>query len=258
MLVLGLSSASPRTRIVGYQHASLTMSHTNFMLGPEEAAVTPLPMAILTTGRVVTEWLEGEGNFPPGIFKTACALRQGQPAQARAKTGGAEGARVLVALATSLEEYVNTLSFLEQAFAGVDGYDVRIRPHPEIPLESAFALVPPKASQFFSESTGSLTDDLAWADVVLYASSTVGLEAVSSGIPAVYLNLGHFLDTDPMSGWSDFRWSVKEPSELVKTVRCIRSLPKDRFEELQQKGREYVASYLSPATNGKMRAFWET
>ena len=106
--------------------------------------------------------------------------------------------------------------------------------------------------------TARQRDDLAWADVVLYASSTVGLEAVSSGIPAVYLNLGHFLDTDPMSGWSDFRWSVKEPSELVKTVRCIRSLPKDRFEELQQKGREYVASYLSPATNGKMRAFWET
>ncbi len=257
MLLLGMKSASPETRLVGYQHASLTLSHTNFMLAPAEAEITPLPDSILTTGRVATEWLEREGNYPQGMFHTACALRQGQPVEDRAETNSSGRTRVLVALATSLVEYVNTLSFLERAFGDVDGYDLRIRPHPEIPLESALAIAPTAGPRFYSESTGALADDLGWADVVLYASSTVGLEAVYSGIPAVYLNLGDFLDTDPMSGWTGFRWSVKEPSELVETIQRIQDLPRDRFQELQQKGRDYVAAYLAPVNSGNIRAFWE-
>jgi hypothetical protein len=93
--------------------------------------------------------------------------------------------------------------------------------------------------------------------VVLYASSTVGLEAVSLGIPAIHLDLGDFLDTDPMFGWDEFKWSVKEPSELVSSIKYIEAIPADRFMELQRKGQEYGASYLMPVTEATMRPFWE-
>jgi hypothetical protein len=256
MLLLGMRHGSPEPQLVGYQHASLTMSHTNFMFGPGEAEVTPLPDSILTTGGIITRWLEAEGNYPPGIFKTACALRQSMPVPSPSRTDGPT-TRVLVALASSVQEYVETLSFLEKALVGKNCLEVRIRPHPEFSLASALTLAPLADSDFFSESTGPLAEDLRWADVVLYASSTVGLEAVSMGIPAVYLDLGSFLDTDPMSGWNEFRWSVKEPSELVATIQTIKDLPETRFLALQQKGREYVTDYLRPVTANSLATFWE-
>ena len=257
MLILGIRSASPDTRMVGYQHASITPGHTNFILGSAESGIIPLPDRIVTTGPLVMEWLEKNGNYPSGVFRSACALRQQRDGSAKATKRGQRLNKVLVALATSLEEYIGSLVVLEKAFAGSNGYDVRIRPHPAIPLESALEIAPLTRRDFFSASEGSLADALQWADVVLYASSTVGMEAVSLGIPAVYLDLGNFLDTDPMFGWSEFKWTVSEPSELVDAIQDIKAIPEAQFQKRQRLGQQYVDAYLSPVTTSDLRTFME-
>ena len=149
------------------------------------------------------------------------------------------------------------MSFLEKAFADSRSYDIRIRPHPTIPLSSAEKIAPPSRADFYSTNTGPLEDALEWADVVLYASSTVGMEAVSLGIPAIYLDLGEFLDTDPMFGWDKFKWSVNEPSALIDTINSIEAIQEDQFQELQEKGKQYVERYLSPVTASGLATFLE-
>tara|TARA_B100000029_G_scaffold163429_1_gene159528 strand:- start:142 stop:501 length:360 start_codon:yes stop_codon:yes gene_type:complete len=108
-----------------------------------------------------------------------------------------------------------------------------------------------------SVSTGPLPDDLTWADAVLYASSTVSMEAIALGIPAIFLDLGAFLNTDPMYGWNEFKWEVSVPSQLADTIDEIESIPQDRFQNLQQRGLDYVYSYLKPVTPDNMRPFWD-
>ena len=257
MLLLAVKGTSPETRMVGYQHASVTPSHINFTLQENEARVTPLPDLVLTTGEMTKVWLERQGNYPPHLFKAACALRQGNSAHHEPKVRGQRLSNLLVALANNVEEYVGTLSLLESAFAAEDGINVRVRPHPTIPLKAALQVAPLARPGFYSESTGTLSEDLDWAHVVLYASSTVGLEAVAMGIPAVYLDLGNFLHTDPMFGWEEFKWSAAEPEELRSAIRRIESIPDDRFRELQRAAQAYAASYLSPVTASSIRAFWE-
>ena len=257
MLVLGIKSASPKSRMVGYQHASITPSHTNFILGEDEAKVVPLPDVILTTGANVNGWLEVEGNYPPGMFKSGCALRQGQPVPNQTRKRPDRLTNVLVTLATSMEEYVSTLVFLEQALASKEDYEVRIRPHPSRRLESALEIAPLTRRDFYCPSIGPLAHDLEWADVVLYASTTVGMEAISMGIPTIRLDLGEYLNTDPMFGWDEFKWSVQKPSELVETIKRIENLPKEQFRELQHRGRDYVAACLAPVTPDGLRPFWE-
>jgi predicted glycosyltransferase len=125
-----------------------------------------------------------------------------------------------------------------------------MRPHPNLALALS-------DQSFFTVSKGPLAEDLEWADAVLYASSTVSMEAISLGIPAIYLDLGNFLNTDPMFGWTDFKWPVNEPSQLVKTIENIESMPQEKFENLQRKGLDYVYHYLKPVTSKNMRPFWE-
>ena len=257
MLISGVKNGSPETRTVGYQHACVTLSHLHFMMGKEESGVTPLPDVVLTTGQVVNDWLARDGNYPPKVVQTGCALRQSPPTKTIAKERASRLTRVLLTLATSIEEYINSLIFLEKAFAGSNVYELRIRPHPIRPLEPALNLAPLTRRDFYSQSTGSLEDDLGWADVVLYASTTVCMEAVSIGIPVIYLDLGDILDTDPMFGWSEFKWPVTEPEELIPTIQAIERIPLDRFLERQRKGRKYVGNYLTPVNAEALQRFQE-
>jgi hypothetical protein len=257
-LLQGLRETSGRTQIVGYQHASVSPIHANFFLGEGEAAVAHLPDQILTTGNVVQEWLEEAGNYPEGLFKTACALRQNNTGSNTPKPRRSRANRVLVALATNFTEHVNTVVFVERGLGDTDEFEVRIRPHPAFSLDQVVAAAPIGNRDFFRGSPGSLADDMDWADVVLYATSTVGLEAVSLGIPAVRLDLGEFLDTDPMFGWNEFKWSVGDPSHLLGTVRNIGELSEDEYADRQRKGIEYSLSYLKPVTENGLRLFSET
>ena len=108
---------------------------------------------------------------------------------------------------------------------------------------------------FFSISSGSLDSEFEWADVVIYASSTVGLEAVFMDIPAVLLDADDLLETDPMFGWNDFKWSATGPAELIAALQDIEGLDDESFRVLRMKGRDYAESYLSPVTESALDAF---
>ena len=256
MLLLGLSHNSAKTKSVGYQHFALTRAHTNFMFEENEVEITPLPKTILTTGEIATTWLQSQTNIQRQIFKTACALRQGQTNPPWKSHRNRVDCRLLVALSTSLEEYVGLLSFLNTAFSVGSSFEVRIRPHPELfPLEAALTIVQLSEPQFFTESTGPLLEDLVWADMILYTSSTVAMEGISLGIPAINVDLGDFLSRDPMPDWNEFKWSVHDPAQLFETIRTIQDLPESEYRSRQAKGKEYATAYLQPVSDDLLRMF---
>ena len=257
MLIMGLKSVSPLIRIVGYQHSSLTLGHTNLILIEEESEVVPLPDAVLTTGDVTKDWLESAGNFPDGIFNTGCALRQSNRTEPLIKKKSKKIKNVLLVLATSLQEYVNSLLLIESAFSDRTDLNVQIRPHPSLwRLASATDIIAMEEPWFFSENIGPLEQALEWADVVLYSSSTVGIEALFLGIPVVYVDLGGFVDTDPLFGWKEFKWHAETSAELGEVIRDIDNLSEESFIRLQQLARDYASSYLKPITQRAMDAFW--
>jgi surface carbohydrate biosynthesis protein (TIGR04326 family) len=261
MLLLGTRSSGHDIRMIGYQHASITKSNATYqsmVLPEDQKQAIPFPNAVVTTGDVTHEWLEKEGHYSTSTeVKAACALRPAFLPLYEPKRREPHLSKILVALATNQDEYVRVLVFLEQAFSGVSGYEVRVRPHPVIPFEPALKAASLSSTSFFHVSSGTLQEDLRWANVVLYASSTVGLEAISLGVPAINLDLGNFLDEDPMLGWSEFRWPAIEPCELVKTIKHIETIPEDEFRALQQKGQEYATAYLKPVTEKGLRSFLE-
>jgi hypothetical protein len=259
MHLLGFREISPNVQRVGYQHASITASHTNFIFTDKETEVTPLPDVIVTMGQITRDWLEREGHHPPSLLKVGCALRQ-QRAEVvgRLKRRPATVSRILVALATSLNEYIQTLLFLRNAMHDGGAREVRIRPHPTIRLEDAMAMLSERQPQLqFTVSRGSVAEDLVWADVVLYASSTIGLETVWNGIPAIYLDLGDILETDPMAGWTEFKWVVRDPEDLRTVLADIEGLSDAEYQLRQQQAVHYGEAYIRPVTEENLRVFCE-
>jgi hypothetical protein len=257
MLLTGVREGRATTRLVGYNHASITASHLNFMLGVGEAKTMPLPDVLLTLGPVVTEWLECDGQYPPGLLKSVCALRQAGTLARPGRRGRRPVQDVLVCLATSLREYARTLRLLEAAWRAGAPYRLRIRPHPTLRLADGVAAAGLRDTRFFEVDEASLDESLSRADVVLYASSTVGLEAVAIGIPAVYLDLRDMLDTDPMPGWSELKWTVSRADQLMPTLGEIAALDDAELAARRARAARYAERYLARVDERALAAFVE-
>jgi hypothetical protein len=96
-----------------------------------------------------------------------------------ARTGG--GVRVLLAPSFDVDAEI---PMLEAALAAAEGagVELRLRDHPAAKLSETAAYAGARARAPLS--AGTLASDLAWADVVLFVSSTVAEEAVLAGVPA--------------------------------------------------------------------------
>ena len=150
------------------------------------------------------------------------------------------------------------MSFLAEAFGPENGFEIRVRPHPEFRLEAAERLIQGTPRVWYHVSFGSLAEDLGWADVVLYASSTVGMEAVGLGVPAIYLDLGQVLNTDPLSNRNGgLSWTVGTQTELRMRLRMIEEIPLEEFLERQRSDSTYVGDYLVPPTGQRIQTLME-
>ena len=258
MVLLAMRKACPQVRIAGYQHASIPPSHLQFFLGEGEASVLPLPDALLTSGSVTEDLLAREGGYPAGFLHSGCALRhQIPPANALNFDSTNHASRLLVALGFGFEQYVKTLEFLEKTFDRNSGHQIVIRTHPNMPLPPDQVL---KAGNItgnntYSQSLGDLQEAISEADVVLYASSTVAFEAACAGKPTIWLDLGTYLDTDPMGGWNEFKWRAEGPEALRDALAEIDRLPREKLEALSLKAQNYGRAYLAPVDEEGIRSF---
>lgn len=259
MFLIGLREASPHTETIGYQHTVFTFAHTNLFFGEGEARLTPLPNCILTAGEVTKQRLEEHGRYPDGLLRLGCALYQRQPQSLERRTSRpVQLTNLLVALSNDREEYVRVLQFLREALADLHGYQIRLRPNPGLGvrlLEEALATVRHPAGGRYDVSRTSLPEDLRWAHVVLYASSSVALAALSHGIPVIFVDVGKFLDPDPCLAMHDLKWAVDEPSALHPTLRRIAALPDEMFELQQRRALAYVERYFPAPTEARLQAF---
>lgn len=243
------------TKIVGYQHSSITPMHLNFMLGDGEDTILPLPDLIVTIGEKTKKIMEESGRFPARILKVGCALRQGGVKElAPVARKGKAIKNILVVLASNLEEHVKALIFLNKVFSTCNSFDISIRPHPRFSIDEAVKLAAPIDFKFKVDNK-PLNQSITQADVVLYLSSTVGIEALSLGIPVISMDLGGILNPDPIFDYRGLKWSVSKPEELLPTINCIESLSDEDYKNLQITAREYTQKYFYPVTEENLKQF---
>jgi hypothetical protein len=256
MFIAGLRKEKPQVRIIGYQHTSIAPKHTNFLLGKDEARDIALPDKIICMGEAARRIMEEIGNFPAGLLKTGCALRQNimRPQDYRRSDVG-DISNILVALTTDTQEYFKVLRFLDRALRADNTYNIRVRPHPITEIERGRWLPPGLSFKFEIDRDKDLNNSLSWAHLVIYASSTVSVEAIERGIPVLCLDLGEKLYPDPLFQLRDFKWQVCRPEELIGVIRGIKAMPQDEFGAAKERAAKYAAEYIYPATEERLANF---
>lgn len=185
----GMRAGSPGTLTAIVQHACFSADKTFYFLEPArefrgepDGLAVPTPDLVLAMGLKPREHFLSHG-YPPERVRTTGAPRFDHirpPAPPKEWKGG--GVNLLLVPAIDLAMEAQMLEAAAAATEGLPGVSLRLREHPFALPETDAAYARARAG--LPRSTGSLEDDFAWADAVLFTYSTVGEEAVLRGIPA--------------------------------------------------------------------------
>ena len=177
-------------KVIGYQHSSMPRLLLSQFLGKGEGNIMPLPDKILTTGGQLLEMYE-EGGIPTNKLAIGGAWRYEylwrkshlpKKEYGEDTTGNSQEHTVLIALPVDPEYARALLSFIMHVLpenCRKKGITVLLKPHPVTPL-SAIGM---EASQLkgLNVVTDAVDELLRKANVIVYNSSGVGLEALLYG-----------------------------------------------------------------------------
>lgn len=198
MLCLAAAEFAPRVQPIGHEHASVPLLMLNYFLGAKEAGSAPLPEYVITTCDRTARILQSNG-YPLRRVLSGGSLRfnDGKKPDRPRNERNREVKTVLIALSylpsLSAELLAATLDAFCDSKQGAFRFLVKC--HPDTPL-SALRADTATWPDYFQTTEEPMAALLSKVDLVIYSSSTVGLEAVSNGVPVVKYLSSCFLDLD--------------------------------------------------------------
>ncbi len=237
----------------GYQHAVLTPKHLNFILENGEGVWTPLPERILTMGEVSRQWMIQHGYEAPRL-EVGAALRRPAVVKAPRRPRPKVFQKLLITLATDYQEYAGVFRLLRDVHSACPTLKLQIRPHPVFPLKGYFKRYGEERFPF-TENHGPLSAALNDCDLLGYSASTLGLDALSAGLPVFNLAWGDYLATDPLMNFSTFKWRISNGQDAQKALADLTSLPQEEFARRQNEGKAYAESYALEPTPERLSRF---
>jgi hypothetical protein len=251
-MLIGLAGL---TETVAYQHSSITPRHFSFLMGKKEIEVIPLPDKIITSGLITYNWLLNKGNFPAEKLSIGCSLRYKHDFFEGSKVFSAKSAKLFLALSSSYSELFDGVMFLKALRELNPSFILRIRTHPNFPLEN----LPVELLQWVRDNVqirqeSLLKENFEWSDVTLYISSTVAIESLMFGVPVLHLDIDN-LDSDPLLTIVPNKWAASSPEACIKAVNEIANLS---CEEKISNGKGaigYINDYFGPQDEDSYKLF---
>jgi len=170
-------------RTLGYQHSVIGGQMLNYSPRSCPAGLGSLPDNIFCTGQSTLDQLVGWG-IPEARLAIGGALRFSSPAQVRYDPGSP----VFVALPFDHRIAAEMVSAVMDC--AEEGRIFLVRDHPMTPFEFG-------SNQYVRRADGPLTMQKS-VSAVLYAATTVGLEALVAGLPTLRFRSGSRLSIDIM------------------------------------------------------------
>ena len=183
-------------------------------------------------------------SFPQEIFQIGGAIRQNLNPKLKQKPSCPYLIKTIgIALASGETEYSGLLLFLNQILS-LKNYNVIVRPHPSDPIKPILKNITLRLN-YKIESDVPLDLFLESIDLILYASSTVCLEALYRGIPALQLKYGNFLNLDPLFMGSNLKWTIQNNYDFQNALKDITSMSVETYQLRLRETHKFITSYFS-------------
>ncbi|MDP8212376.1 MAG: hypothetical protein P9X22_03675 [Candidatus Zapsychrus exili] len=253
MCIKAVREADKKITVLGFQHTVVPQASLNMFVGKNAEFI---PDKILTVGEIPKLVLEKYGNYKQDQVDTACALRHQYLFDIKQEER-TRNRRILLAL-EGVKEVHKMVDYAINQLAENDKYDVRIRTHPVLAwkyFEKQHKYNINGIDNFEISTSSSLIDDIKWSDIVMYWGSTVVIEALSIGKPAIHFDNGAILSYDPLFENDCLKWTVSRVDSLENRLDQINSLDDQQFIVEQNKAKKYIDRYFYPIVEESLEKF---
>jgi surface carbohydrate biosynthesis protein (TIGR04326 family) len=156
--------------------------------------------------------------------------------------------KILVALSYSIAESEELLHYIHQAFSVNTGYQIIIKGHYSLPLNSLIK----RMNLEFNRETFVFSDKaidrlLPQVKAMIVTGSSAALDSIAFGCPVIIPKLSSMVDMNPLSGISDFpvyTWSPGELKDMVDEIIC-RQEPLLRYDKCKKFIEDYFEFFNS-------------
>ncbi len=251
LTILGLRKYS-KSFIIGYQHSSIFPRLLNFFPSKKETNIIPLPNKIITVGNKTKELLEKHGNYPD-IIKSGCALRYEYLFNKKLKHKS-NNKKILVVLSVDVSETIQLLKFICKSFKD-QPFKIILKEHPLTPLKNILYYKHLNIPLNFKLSSKTIDYLLKDVDIVIYSGTAVCIEALTMGIPLIYVDINEFYNCDSLYECNYLKWIARKENDIIKIINDIYDMDITEFNKLQTLAQEYVKNYFLPVTKDKIGEF---
>jgi len=239
--------------IIGYSHAVIYTLNVKIRLTEAEKSQRPTPDFFIATGPENKQLMVETGNHDEESIQTACALRN-IPNLGKLCSPKNKNSTILIALDGVWSTAVVLNWFLENASI-LNEYDFIIRSHPNIPIGKLIEQCLYNIPENISFSTGDLKSDFEKCFCVVYRQTSVGLQALMNGIPAIHLNIDAPLPCDPIEKLRAGKLVVSDTDQLLSAIKEIKSLSEESRLHAMNEAKKYALEYFSERTGENINVF---
>jgi hypothetical protein len=243
-----MAARSHELTTAGFAHAAHTRWHLALRTRDAADATPPQPTRVLATGERARVFLVTWARKPAATTIAVGSPRHRGPlAGRRSASARRRGLRALVIGGHGFE--LGQLANLVAAHAAFGpGDDVLVRTY-----DYAWAAAQADGVRRLAASVPglrvgaeTLDEQLAWADVAIFDSTTAGLQAMLAGRLAIRVALHDVFDTEPLQGAAGIFARCRSGEELAAALAIARELDDASYDAWAERQRALAESILSP------------
>ena len=239
--------------ICGYSHASIFDLNLRLHLTSKEKYNRPEPDYFVCSGLQGKRLLQEVSTISKDKVREGCTLRRIPKVQVE-KTNNKISKTILIALegiwiSNRLLDWIIDCSDL------FVNYDVIVRSHPNISIEKVLQQTIGLLPKNFRISHGSLDMEIKESLCVLYRHSSVGMQALLNGVPAIHLSVDAPLSADPLKELNKGKWTVYDRHDLQEALSHIELFRAMNNERVVEEASQYVQEYFSVPTDERIKQF---
>ena len=254
---LGFHTYFPNTPRKGYLgYAPRTME---LQLRPSESEIQygAAPETISTIGEQFSS--DMESTKPPFQTETAPAFRFGHLWENGSSNERDSGIfKILLALSIMVDESIRILEqVIDSELVEDDQMKFILKPHPTVQFDTLKKRMGDNWSSRFQESENSTPDEIRSSDLLITGMSSVGLEAVVMGVPAIIVEIlsGLAFDPIPESVPRDLWRTCRSSNEIFEIVNSFRNRTQEEVKQHQEMSAAIKNDYFEPVTEEAVQRF---
>lgn len=245
---------SNRGSIIGYSHAVIYPLNIKIRLSDKEAVFKPGPDFYVCTGPYSKKLLKRiGGGYPSFKLRDGCVFKEIPVIKDRNESQN-DNRNILIAL-DGMNSSIVLLEWVLEHAEALKGFKVYVRFHPNISANRILSQCINRFPDNFKISDKDLTQDIESSLCVLYRHSSVGMQAILNGVPAIHLAIDSPLSGDPVEKLTDYKWTVSSSQELVSAIRGIKSLESKQKDTLWNSAVNFLKDYFAVPDENSLKDF---